>query len=338
MTPEPMTPPDCDVRSFPYMPLDVVRLLDSDLFALSTGEEFKAALSLWARSWTQVPAASISADERVQARLVGVSLAEWRTLAPRALQGWQECADGRFYHPVVAEKALTAWLDKLSRQERSAKGNAAKYGREADTAAFAGQTQRAITCLARIAPSESARYGKLPHGDDCAPTGSHPASAGDSETLPTKQNGTEPNKTAPAVLPPDPNKEAWTRAVALLVTAGNLTGAGARSLFAKLLKAYALEARDLLPSVVKAEATGSPDPQSYLTAAAKAIAARRGQGLAPPAPTAREWSDDQWATAVRLFHEDSSWSADWGPTPDEPGCRAPGHLLKVVPIHKGTAA
>ena len=43
--PEPLTPLEADLRGMPFMPLDVVRLTDSDLFALSTGEEFKAALA-----------------------------------------------------------------------------------------------------------------------------------------------------------------------------------------------------------------------------------------------------------------------------------------------------
>ena len=38
--PEPLTPPECDLRGMPFMPLDIVRLFDSDLYALSTGDEF----------------------------------------------------------------------------------------------------------------------------------------------------------------------------------------------------------------------------------------------------------------------------------------------------------
>jgi hypothetical protein len=30
----PLTPADCDLRGLPFMPMDVVRILDSDLFAL----------------------------------------------------------------------------------------------------------------------------------------------------------------------------------------------------------------------------------------------------------------------------------------------------------------
>jgi hypothetical protein len=119
--PSPLTPPECDCRGLPFMPLDVQRLLDSDLFALSTGDEFKAAFSLWGKSWGQVPAASIPSDERILARFAGVSLGEWRALSDMALRGWLLCSDGRLYHPVVAEKAREAWAARLRQRDRAAK-------------------------------------------------------------------------------------------------------------------------------------------------------------------------------------------------------------------------
>jgi len=106
--PLPLTPPDCDLRGLPFMPLDVIRLLDSDLFAIATGDEFKAAIALWCKSWLQVPAASLPDDDRVLAHLSG-SAARWKKIREMALRGFVKCSDGRFYHPIVAEKALDAW-------------------------------------------------------------------------------------------------------------------------------------------------------------------------------------------------------------------------------------
>jgi hypothetical protein len=122
---EPLTPPDCDLRGLPFMPMDVVRILDSDLFALSTGEEFKAALALWCKAWLQVPAASLPDDDRVLAHLSGAGT-RWKKLKPMALRGWVKCSDGRYYHPVVAEKANEAWKHRLAQRERANKrwGNA----------------------------------------------------------------------------------------------------------------------------------------------------------------------------------------------------------------------
>jgi hypothetical protein len=105
--PAPLTPPDCDLRGLPYMPLDVIRLLDSDMFAEATGDEFKAAVSLWCKSWTQVPAASLPNKDAVLAHLSG-NAAKWKRIKAGAMRGWILCSDDRWYHPVVAEKALAA--------------------------------------------------------------------------------------------------------------------------------------------------------------------------------------------------------------------------------------
>ena len=125
--PGPMTPAECDLRGMPFMPLDIVRLFDSDLYALSTGDEFKAALSLWGKSFLQVPAASLPADERILAHLSGAGPA-WKKVRDMAMRGWVKCSDGRYYHPVVAEKAKEAWEARLGRRART---EAARQARQA---------------------------------------------------------------------------------------------------------------------------------------------------------------------------------------------------------------
>ena len=118
--PQPLTPADCDLRGLPFMPLDVVRVIDSDLFAMSTGDEFKAAVTLWCKSWLQVPAASLPDDDRVLAHLSSVGT-RWKKVRTMALHGWVKCSDGRLYHPVVAEKAREAWKHRIAQRERAAK-------------------------------------------------------------------------------------------------------------------------------------------------------------------------------------------------------------------------
>ncbi|MFF7398866.1 DUF1376 domain-containing protein [Achromobacter sp. NPDC008082] len=90
------------------MPLDTERLLDSDMMALSTGEELKTALRLWCKSWNQEPAASLPDDDRILAHLAGKDLSAWRKVRDMALRGFVKCSDGRLYHPVIAEKAIEA--------------------------------------------------------------------------------------------------------------------------------------------------------------------------------------------------------------------------------------
>lgn len=54
--------------------LDTVRLLGSELVALSTGDEFKAAVLLWCRAWKQTPACSLPNDDRILASFAMVPL------------------------------------------------------------------------------------------------------------------------------------------------------------------------------------------------------------------------------------------------------------------------
>jgi hypothetical protein len=119
--PEPLTPADCDLRDFAFMPLDVVRLRDSDLAATETAEAFRAAVLLWCASWHQLPAASLPDDDRVLANLAGYGrvVKEWQKEREGALRGWVKCEDGRLYHPVVAEKARDSWRGKLEQRWRT---------------------------------------------------------------------------------------------------------------------------------------------------------------------------------------------------------------------------
>ena len=113
--PVPMTPQDCNLRGLPWMPLETGRLLDSDLFLLSTGDEFKAAVALWCKSWNQIPGGSLPNDERLLEALSGAKA--WKKVRAMAMRGWVLCSDGRLYHPVVAELAVQAWEGRQDHME-----------------------------------------------------------------------------------------------------------------------------------------------------------------------------------------------------------------------------
>lgn len=139
--PEPLIPADVDLRDFGFMPLDVLRLRDSDLATLSTGDEFKAAVLLWCASWHQVPSGSLPENDRLLAKYAGgLTAPEWKKVKEGALRGFVECADGRFYHSVIASKALEAWKAKHAQRARTraateareAKRRAAQEARDAD--------------------------------------------------------------------------------------------------------------------------------------------------------------------------------------------------------------
>lgn len=121
---EPLVPAGVDLRGLLFMPLDVQRLRDSDLALTLSGDEFRAAVLLWCAAWTQVPAASLPDDDRLLAALAGYGrdVRGWQEVRAGAMRGFVLCDDGRWYHPVVAEKAIEAWAE---RQEfRAEKENA----------------------------------------------------------------------------------------------------------------------------------------------------------------------------------------------------------------------
>jgi hypothetical protein len=116
----PLVPADVDLRGLPYMPLDVGRLRDSDLAISASGDEFRAAVLLWCASWNQVPAASLPDDDKILATYAGFGrdMKGWKKVKAGALRGFVRCDDGRLYHPVVAEKALEAWDERLEYRDK----------------------------------------------------------------------------------------------------------------------------------------------------------------------------------------------------------------------------
>jgi hypothetical protein len=118
--PPPFIPPQVDLRDFTFMPLDVRRLRDSRLMAVCKPEEIVAAVMLWCASWHQRPAASLPDDDVELAQLAGYgrAVSQFKRVKAGALYGLVLCSDGRWYHPVVAEKAVEAWNEKLDHAYR----------------------------------------------------------------------------------------------------------------------------------------------------------------------------------------------------------------------------
>jgi hypothetical protein len=112
---DPLVSADVDLADFAFMPLDVRRLRDSRISSVVSGEEFRCAVLLWCAAWHQKPAASLPDDDVELSQLAGFGRAidEWKAVRDGALYGWIKCSDGRLYHPVVAEKAMEAWAEKL---------------------------------------------------------------------------------------------------------------------------------------------------------------------------------------------------------------------------------
>ncbi|MDF0501605.1 DUF1376 domain-containing protein [Burkholderia cenocepacia] len=115
--PNPLTPADCDLRNFREMPIDVPRLLGSDLVHDESPEACWSAMLLWCVSWHEVPAGSMPDNDEWLAKRAGYWHKgkldpTWHDVRAGALHGWIKCTDGRLYHPVLAEKVNAAWFSK----------------------------------------------------------------------------------------------------------------------------------------------------------------------------------------------------------------------------------
>lgn len=117
----PLTPPDADLQDFPFMPLHVARLRDSDLAAEGDPEGCWYAVLLWAAAWHQLPAGSLPDNDAVLTKLCGLGrdLRTFRKHRRDALRGFVTCDDGRLYHPVIAEQVISGWDGKLRQRYRT---------------------------------------------------------------------------------------------------------------------------------------------------------------------------------------------------------------------------
>ncbi|KEZ00296.1 hypothetical protein AI27_06450 [Sphingomonas sp. BHC-A] len=132
---EPLTPAECDLQDFPFMPLHVARLRDSDLAATVDPEAAWYAVMLWAASWHQIPAASLPNDDQVLTRLCGLGrdVKTFRKNRGGAMHGFVLCDDDRWYHPVVAEQANAAWKAKLEQRWRTECARIKKHNQRHET-------------------------------------------------------------------------------------------------------------------------------------------------------------------------------------------------------------
>jgi hypothetical protein len=128
---QPFVPPDVDLHDFAFMPLDVLRLRDSDFVAKASAEGFRAAILLWCAAWHQDPASSLPNDDVLLAKLAGYGrdVKGFAEIRDEALYGFEECSDGRLYHRIIAEKAISAWEKKRKQCTKAIAGAKARWGK-----------------------------------------------------------------------------------------------------------------------------------------------------------------------------------------------------------------
>lgn len=219
--PSPLTPPECDLRGMPFMPVDLVRLFDSDLYALSTGDEFKAAFTLWGKAFLQVPAGSLPTDDRILAHLSGAG-GTWRKVRDMALRGWIKCSDGRLHHPVVAEKAKEAWEARVAQRARTEAARQARAQRRqsSDTGATDNVTTSVTSSVTEVVTgSKGQGQGQGQGIEERTPlTPAADAAGGPSASKPrnSRAHGTNPRAVAEAARAaappaPEPDHPLWPR-------------------------------------------------------------------------------------------------------------------------------
>jgi uncharacterized protein YdaU (DUF1376 family) len=141
--PDPFTNDDDQIGNYDSFMLNVDRLMASELMALSTGDEFKAAVALWCRAWKQRPAGSLPDDDRVLAAFSGAG-AKWPKVKVMALRGFVRCSDGRLYHEVLCEDVRRAAEQKRKRVERTKAATEARKNQRHDNRNVERNDQRNV--------------------------------------------------------------------------------------------------------------------------------------------------------------------------------------------------
>jgi hypothetical protein len=152
--PAPLTPSSGDLRNFPFTPIFRARLFGSSFHAHSSDSEWRAGVTLWLKSWDQVPAGSLPDDDIDLCRLaeLGRDSKTWSEVKPGAMRGWIKCSDGRWYHPVVAEGVNEALERKKAQRLRTLKARIAALRKmldEAQTAEAKASITRQIDILSQ---------------------------------------------------------------------------------------------------------------------------------------------------------------------------------------------
>jgi len=212
--PNPLVPADVDLRDFPCLQIDIVRLFSSEFHALSSDAEWRAGMTLWLKSFHQVPAASLPDDDTALARLAefGRDQTSWKEAKAGALRNWVKCSDGRLYHPTVAIKALEAWLGKLWQRRSGAIGNAKRWKIEPDIKEYDDAYAAATAALAALDPRSNALSRHRPVSQPASQQESDSLSQPDIEEVadPDRNPNGDPNGdpiATPSQPDPDPSRE-----------------------------------------------------------------------------------------------------------------------------------
>jgi hypothetical protein len=334
--PEPLTPADLDLRDFTYMPLEVLRLRDSDIVVLATGDEFRAAVMLWCASWHQVPAASIPMDERLLANLAGYGrdVEGWQVVRDAALRGFVECSDGRLYHPVIAEKAIEAGNKRRNQRVQTAAATEARLKKlqasgkpdSSDMADCGGERDepRNETRHDAVEPQRNVHQGK-----------GRERRGREGKGIEKRERDPPPNVSGGSASAPEPPATPMTLEFTLSdadIAASRGLGMDDAAINGELGKFIALNMRD---KVKRGDWSASWVLWCHRWKE-RANAGSPTKARATPADQ-HSPSDQTWEAAAKLFAMSASkWSSQLGPEPGMIGCRCPPEILRKNGIDPAT--
>lgn len=283
--PPPLSPADCDLRDFPFLPVDIARLFNSEFHARSNDTEWRAGVTLWLKSFHQVPAGSIPDDDVQLARLaeLGRDTKTWKKIKASALHGWIKCSDGRLYHTVVAEKAAEALAGKKTQRGRTAKARLqallkrlSQLGDMLDFASVETSVQTVLGEMSQylsqtefdavtksvtesVTEAKRKREGERKGQGEGKEKTSDPIGSGGQPPVPG-QGTSEPNGKSPEEKT---KQEIWRSAKSLLAQ-GGMPEAQCGSFVGKLVSDYGTEI--VLDAVRTAVVEQPADPASFLKA------------------------------------------------------------------------
>lgn len=151
----PLVPPKCDLTSFPFLPIEIVKFLKSREWVLFNHVEKVAFINLLLKSWHEIPSASLPDDDVLLTHFSGVGR-RWGKIKEKVLSEWVLASDGRYYHPYAAKRALEAWLIKLNASLDANKGNEKRWNVSIDSSELLVDLEEALQCLKILNPTSRA--------------------------------------------------------------------------------------------------------------------------------------------------------------------------------------
>lgn len=278
--PSPMTPPECDLRGYEFMPLYGQKLFGSRLYtkALRNPRAGLAAIKLWWSAWQQCPAGSLPDDDDDLAMLTdfGTDVKGWKAVREIALHGFVKCSDGRLYHPVLAIHAVEAFDRRRKERERKAKNRAKKD--EPDSGSPASSSEDVPRPQAEAVPQDVPRDTTR---TDASQTAEVPRERrGEDRTGHLRKEDAEPSALA-QIAPRSVKEVLWSDGLDLLCHMTGKPPNGCRSLMGKWLSDLQDDCPRLLLLLHQAQEAKPGGPVAWITKATAGVKAQRERAALP---------------------------------------------------------